>query len=146
MPREEWSVFELPIYPAADVWPMMPEPALQGLAEDIDANGLHHALIVYDGHLLDGRNRREACRRTGVMPHVIELDPSKDPIAFILSANDQRRHCTEGARAMALALMDRIVAHGGRREKGQSRQVFSKNLSGLMSKARRVIADAPDLW
>jgi hypothetical protein len=41
--------------------------------------------------LIDGRNRREACRRAGVIPDYILLD-GQDPVAYILSANINRRH------------------------------------------------------
>lgn len=139
------DIFDLPVHPLADSFAMMTEEELQDLSDDIAAHGLHHPLIVTDGHLLDGRNRREACRRVGLIPDVVELDSSKDPVAFVLSENNNRRHRTQGARAMAIALVEQIVTHGGRREKGRSEQVFSKNLLAQISKARLVLREAPEL-
>jgi hypothetical protein len=139
------DILDLPVHPLSTINGMMTEAELVDLADDIAANGLHHPLVVYQGQLLDGRNRREACRRAGVIPDVVELDPSKDPVAFVLSVNNERRHRTEGARAMAIALVEQIVSHGGRREAGQPQQVVSKNLLSQISKARLVIVEAPEL-
>ena len=54
--------------------------------------------------LIDGRNRREACRRAGIVPDYVLLD-SADPVAYILSANIHRRNLSKGQRAMAMAKM-----------------------------------------
>ena len=72
---------------------MLPDDELDELAQDIKDNGLQQPLVVgeIDGKpvLIDGRNRREACRRAGVVPHHIRLD-GQDPVTFILSANINR--------------------------------------------------------
>lgn len=52
--------------------------------------------------LIDGRNRREACRRAGIVPDHVLLD-GQDPVAYILSANINRRHMTKGQRAIVVA-------------------------------------------
>jgi ParB/RepB/Spo0J family partition protein len=91
------------IHPVADLFPMMSEEELDELAEDIKANGLQFPIIVdEDGVLIDGRNRYEACRRAGVEPTFETLD-GQDPVAFIISANINRRHLTKGQQAMVIA-------------------------------------------
>lgn len=45
---------------------MLAEDELNELAADMKANGLIHPLVVKEGVLIDGRNRREACRIAGV--------------------------------------------------------------------------------
>ncbi len=74
------DVFKLPVFPDADVFPMMADDELQELAADIKANSLHEALVIAKINtpetpkepktmmLIDGRNRREACRIAGVVP------------------------------------------------------------------------------
>ena len=141
----ETDIFDLPVHPLADSFGMMTEDELEELTDDIAAQGLLNPLVTSDGQLLDGRNRREACRRAQVIPDVVELDASKDPVAFVLSQNNSRRHRTQGAKAMAVALIEQVVTHGGRREKGRAEQVFSKNLLSQISKARLVIREAPEL-
>jgi ParB-like chromosome segregation protein Spo0J len=98
------NIFNLPVHPAAAIFPMLDEEELNELAEDIKANGLIHPLIVKDGQLIDGRNRREACKRVGIVPPVSELD-GQDPASYILSANIARRHMNKGQQAMAVAML-----------------------------------------
>jgi hypothetical protein len=63
------DIFEIPVHPAADKFPMMEEEELDELAQDIKANGLQQPLVVaeVDGQmmLIDGRTRRMACRPWG---------------------------------------------------------------------------------
>lgn len=103
------------VHPAAAVWPMLDEPDLRRLAEDIKVNG---QLVPIErdpeGRILDGRNRLAACQIAGVEPvfHIYE----GDPVALVLSANNERRHLTTGQRAIATAL---TLAALGKRQNGR---------------------------
>lgn len=97
------NMLDLKIHPAADVFPMLSEEDLFELTMDIKANGLLHPIVVKDGLLIDGRNRRAACLALGIEPKVEELKNGIDPVAYILSTNVNRRHLTKGQRAMAVA-------------------------------------------
>jgi hypothetical protein len=60
-------------------------------------------LFVQEGHqLIDGRNRLKACKLAGVEPRFQKLDGT-DPVAFIYSANINRRDLTKSQRAMLIA-------------------------------------------
>src|SRR5262249_42861997 len=54
------------IPPAAELFPLMSEPELRELGEDIKANGLRTPIVVYKDKLLDGRNRLDAMELVGV--------------------------------------------------------------------------------
>jgi len=141
------NVFDLPVHPAAAVFPMLPDDELDELAADIKANGLAHALAVKDGVLIDGRNRREACRRAGVEPHVEELN-GVDPVAYVLSSNIARRHLTKGQRAMSVAMLYPEAEKGGRGKRGASAKSDTKNVrvSGqYLTEARTVLHWVPEL-
>jgi NAD-dependent deacetylase len=60
------------VFPAADLFPMLPDDELQQLAEDIKAHGLREPIVVavIDGEemLVAGRNRLAACKIAGVEP------------------------------------------------------------------------------
>lgn len=92
------------VHPVAALFPMMSEEELDDLAADIQAHGQRDP-IVYDkdGQLLDGRNRKEACRRIGLKPVSETLSDNIDPVAYILSKNVTRRHLSAGQRAMVTA-------------------------------------------
>ena len=66
--------------------------------------------------LIDGRNRRAACKVAGMEPTSRDLN-GEDPTAFVLSANIHRRHMTKGQRAMAVAMIYPEPEKGGRGEK-----------------------------
>src|SRR3954463_16573273 len=93
------------VHPAAAVFPMMSEDELNELAADIEAHGLLHPIVLdYDGEvLIDGRNRLEACYRAGVEPQFRRLNGEDDHLAFIASANLNRRHMTKSQQAIARA-------------------------------------------
>jgi ParB-like chromosome segregation protein Spo0J len=67
----------LKVHPAAEMFPLMSEPELRELGEDIRRNGLKHSIAVWvDGpldcndlarfRLIDGRNRLAAMELVGV--------------------------------------------------------------------------------
>jgi hypothetical protein len=77
-------------HPAADEVPMLTATELAGLTEDIKANGLRVAIVLFEGRILDGRNRLLACLAAGVAPRFEQHDGS-DPYLFVLSLNLKRR-------------------------------------------------------
>lgn len=81
------------------------------------AEGLHEAIVTADVDgktvLVDGRNRRAACKLAGVEPTVRELD-GEDPTAYVLSANVHRRNLSTGQRAMAVAMLRPKTEQGKR--------------------------------
>lgn len=138
------------VFPAADLFPMLPADELQQLVDDIAAHGLREAVVVatIDGEemLVDGRNRLAACKMAGVEPTLRRLN-GEDPTAFVVSANINRRHMTKGQRAMAVAMIYPTPEKGGRGKKGaaQKAEVISGFSDRLVQQARTVLAHTPEL-
>lgn len=86
----------------SEIFPLIEGQSLDDLAADIKANGLREKIWTYEGKILDGRNRFLACQRANVKPEFRKFT-GKDPLAFIVSLNIQRRHLTDAQRAMAAA-------------------------------------------
>ena len=63
--------------------------------------------------LIDGRNRREACKRAGAVPATTMLD-GQDPIAYVVSTNIARRNLTKSQQAMLMAMIYPEGEKGGR--------------------------------
>lgn len=133
---------ELPVHPAAEVWPMIPEEELEDLAASIRDVGLLEPIVLTpDGQLLDGRNRAEACRRVGIQPETTTYDG--DPVAYVLARNDRRRHMTKGQRAMAAWIS---VAVANNQQSAEAVAQATGDISrSLVGWAKVVAQDAPEL-
>jgi len=83
----------------ANIFPMLGDEELKELCADIEKNGLAEPITLYEGKILDGRNRATACERLGIEPMTVEYT-GNDPIAFVLSKNLHRRHLTTSQRAV----------------------------------------------
>ena len=102
---------EYPVHPCADVFPMLSQPELVKLAEDIKLVGLQHPPVLWEDPkdkdklwLLDGRNRLEALAMLERHGHPWDGSPIiaahvKDPASYIISANIRRRHLTKAQQA-----------------------------------------------
>ena len=79
------------VHDAANAFPMMGEREIKELANDIRENGLKVAVSIFDGKIIDGRNRVKACEMVGVTPtyKAVFID---DPYMWAWSLNGERRH------------------------------------------------------
>lgn len=86
----------------ACLFPMLGNEALADLTEDIRANGVREPIVLFEGQILDGRNRYHAAREIGCEYPVAEY-VGPDPLGYVVSLNLKRRHLTESQRAMVAA-------------------------------------------
>lgn len=84
----------------ANAFPMMSDEEFAALVDDIDKNGLMHPVVMFEGKILDGRNRYEATQKLGI-PHREIKFSGDDPAAFVASENLRRRHLTPTQLAVA---------------------------------------------
>ena len=108
-------------HPVANVFPLMNEEQIRELAEDIQNHGQRVAIALQktpngDTLVLDGRNRLLACELAGIPPRYEYIDPTVNPVAFIVSTNAVRRHQNESQRALSAA---RLVTITGSRRPAQ---------------------------
>jgi N6-adenosine-specific RNA methylase IME4 len=105
----------LEFHPLANLFPLIEGQAFDDLVADIRANGLRDKVVMYEGKILDGRNRYRAAVAAELIDPSGETDmgdwdprffrhhqPRKDgdALAFVLSLNLHRRHLTTSQRAM----------------------------------------------
>lgn len=93
-------------HPIAGLFPLLAEPELKELAESIQRSGQREDVILFEGLILDGRNRFRACNLVGVKPRTRVFDPKKDgpsPLRFVLDLNLSRRHLSTSQRAAIAA-------------------------------------------
>jgi hypothetical protein len=93
---------KLELHPLADLFPMMTDEELDELGEDMLKHGQREPIWLYEGKILDGRNRYRACLMKGIEPGITETRVA-DPLAFVISLNLKRRHLDASQRAMVVA-------------------------------------------
>jgi hypothetical protein len=86
---------DLKFHPLADNFPLMEGQEFADLVVDIKTHGLHEPIVIFQGQILEGRNRYRACKAAGVS-YVADniLDPEFDAVAYVVSKNIHRRHLT----------------------------------------------------
>jgi ParB-like chromosome segregation protein Spo0J len=98
----------------AQTLPAMSDREYEELTASIEANGLMQPITTYQGAILDGRHREQACRELGIEPRYEEYT-GKDPVGYVIAANVTRRHLDESQRAMIAARLATLT-HGGNRK------------------------------
>jgi hypothetical protein len=93
---------ELSFHPLSEMFPLLEGERFTELVEDIRRNGLQHKISLYEGKILDGRNRYRAARELGIEIQT-EIYSGTDPLGYVLSANLHRRHLSENQRGMMAA-------------------------------------------
>jgi ParB-like chromosome segregation protein Spo0J len=94
-------------HPASGALPLLEGEAFEALVAGIEANGLISPITLIDGRMiLDGRNRMRASCAAGVEPR-FEAYQVEDPVAFVISANIERRRLDESQRAMCATIAQR---------------------------------------
>ena len=101
-------------HPLADAFPLMSEAEFEGLKQDIKEHGVRHPVVVFEGMILDGRNRKRACQELGKACPEIKFT-GENPAAYVASENIHRRHMEP--RALVLAAERLATAMAGRPKK-----------------------------
>jgi len=119
---------EVEFHPVAKIFPMMSSEEFSSLVEDIRENGLLEPIwLHYDGRIIDGRNRQNACEETGYPATYRTWDGQGSLVSFVVSLNLKRRHLTPTQRATIAVEMlpmleaeakERMVAGGEARQQG----------------------------
>ena len=145
--NQEINVFELPTHEDAEIFDMWSDERLDNLATDIQENGFdpRYPLTVseIDGQwiLIDGRNRREACRRIDFNPPV--YISTIDPKLAIARSNLQNHDQTQGQKAMRWAMLYPGSGKKGGDRKSNISNIFDADPEGV---SKVYVAKARYVW
>jgi hypothetical protein len=79
---------------------------LDSLAENIKENGLQEPIKLFEGKVLDGRNRAMACAKADQPPRFVQWHKNGvGPLAFVIAENLERRHLSTSQRAAIAAML-----------------------------------------
>jgi hypothetical protein len=143
-------------HPLAEIFPLMEGAEFDELVADIKANGLREKIDLYEGMIVDGRNRFLALQRLGIDP---SADPSKyfrraiyahsvggdiapheqsndDRVrAYVISKNIHRRHLTAEQRRDLLVKLVAAQPEKSDRVLARDAKVDHKQVSRARRKA-----------
>ena len=91
-------IVSLEFHDIANSYPLMEGQEFDDLCKDIAEKGLLESIWLYEGKILDGRNRYKAAIEAGVEPVIVEFS-GDDPLEFVVHANSNRRDLGIGQRA-----------------------------------------------
>ena len=105
MANASWRGFvlrsEMEYHDYANLFPMMNTEEIKMLCQDMQEHGydVSQPITLFNGLILDGRNRQKAADTVGIVPEYEEYT-GNDPLAFVISHNLHRRHLNETQRAI----------------------------------------------
>ena len=91
-------------HPLCHLFPPMSQEQFAGLVENIRGSFQREPIVVFEGKILDGRHRYNACVEIGIEPKFSTFEGTpQDAIEYIIATNMTRRHLDESQRAMVAA-------------------------------------------
>jgi uncharacterized protein (UPF0335 family) len=90
-----------PLHPLCSIFPQMSDEEFDALRDDIEQHGQRDAIVLWDGQILDGRHRMQACLALGIEPKFRTVEMTwEEAKAYVLSVNLTRRHLDATQRAI----------------------------------------------
>lgn len=111
----------------ANIFPLIQGSDFDGLVSDIKSHGLREKIVLFEGAILDGRNRYRACQAAGIEP-ATELFSGDNPLAFVISKNLKRRQLKDSQRALVAARIANM-SHGGDRKSGGDTKLITQSVA-----------------
>ena len=82
---------EYEFHEIANLFPLMNKDKLSELREDIKTNGLLEPIVLFEGKILDGRNRYLVCKELGIETKTKDYSNKIDPLDYVIAENLHRR-------------------------------------------------------
>jgi hypothetical protein len=135
------AVPEYEYHPFANAFPMMSEQEYRDLVADIKAQGQHEPIWLYQGKILDGRNRDKACRQLGIKPNYSDFESDDAAaVAFVISMNLTRRHLTVAQKGIAADEL--ATLRHGQRKSDASNEASQTEAAKLLHVSRSTVQRA----
>jgi hypothetical protein len=138
----------LSFHPLADIFPLMEGEEFDALVADIKANGQREPITLYQGKILDGRNRYRACLAAGVglklCKHKAGCSYIGDPATYVISANIHRRHLTADQKRDLIARLLKAQPTKSNRQIAKTAKVDHKTV-GAVRAQQEATGEIPQL-
>ena len=113
--------------------PMMNPEELGRLKDDIKANGLLEPIVLYEGKILDGRNRYLACIEVGIEPRYIQYEGDA-PVQYAISKIN-RRNLNAGQLAFIALKYKPLLEEEAKKRSGMRTDLCEPVHTGSMGRA-----------
>jgi hypothetical protein len=130
-------------HPLANIFPLLEGEEFEQLVESIRAsNGPREPIIVYEGLILDGRNRARACDAAGIASSFFKPFEGDDPVAFVIDKNLRRRHLNESQRGMVASKLATWALGDNQNTVGYANLQTRAEAAALLNVSERTVASA----
>lgn len=99
------------IHPYSKLFPLMGNEEYEAFRADIEANGLLTPIIMFEGKILDGRNRYRCCADLDIEPETEEFT-GDNALGYVLSLNLYRRQLSVAQRALIAVEVSALKSQG----------------------------------
>ena len=130
----------LTYHPLANLFPLIEGAEFEEFVADIRQSSVRDPIVLYEGKILDGRNRYSASVQAGVPCPLRDYD-GHDPLGFVISLNLKRRHLDESQRAMVAARLAPLT-HGQRQDRQIFRSTTQAEAGALLNVGERSVRNA----
>ena len=94
-------MIRFPLHPATMIFPEMSKNDFAQLVESIARHGQLEPVWLFDGQIIDGRHRQDACKQIGIDVLTREWSGDGSLIDFVCGLNLGRRHMSTEEKAVA---------------------------------------------
>jgi hypothetical protein len=128
---------EYAFHELATVFPLLEGGEYTPLIDDIRTHGLLEPITLFEGKILDGRNRYRACLAAGVEPRFREIlfGDYAEAAACVISANIHRRHLTAEQRRELIEKLLKADPGQSDRQIAETAKVSDKTVAAVRRQA-----------
>lgn len=137
------AVVNYEFHALANIFPLIDGKAYTDLLADVKKYGVREPVWLYEGKILDGRNRYRAAQAMGKTFETRAYE-GNDAVGFVVSLNLHRRHLSESQRASVAAKLANMV-QGERTDKEPSAnlpKVSQTDAAALLNVSTRSVTAA----
>jgi hypothetical protein len=136
---------DLKFHPLSDLFPLLEGVEFDELVADIKANGIEEPIALWQGKILDGRNRYRAGVAAGIDPNIRTYDLEDrwaghegfDPVAYVISKNLRRRHLTAEQKRDLITKLLKASPGKSDREIGRLTKTDNKTVASVRAEQER---------
>ena len=121
-PKQQQQQQEYEFHPIANVFPLVKGEEFKQFKKDIKTNKLREPIVIYEGKILDGRNRYNACKELKALVKSGEVAVSAAKEVLNLP-KEKQAELTTASKVRDAVKQGEAGQGGGRKEGGRRRHI-----------------------